>query len=45
MTSADLITVSNVTKTYGEGSSAFTALRGVDLSIARGESLAIVGKS
>ncbi len=32
-------------KTYGKKSSAYEALRGVDLSIGRGESVAIVGKS
>ena len=34
-----------VTRTYGRGESAFHALRGVDLAVKRGESLAIVGKS
>lgn len=40
-----LIEVRNLTKTYGSGSSAFQALRGVSLDINAGESLAIVGKS
>lgn len=34
-----------MTRTYGRGESAFHALRGVDLAVKRGESLAIVGKS
>lgn len=34
-----------LTRTYGKGESAFTALRGVDLSVDRGRSVAIVGKS
>ncbi|ACZ30640.1 ABC transporter related protein [Xylanimonas cellulosilytica DSM 15894] len=40
-----LITVRDLRKTYGSGPTAFEALRGVDLDIHRGESLAIVGKS
>lgn len=32
-------------KTYGKGESAFTALKGVDLTVEKGESVAIVGKS
>jgi len=34
-----------VTRIYGKGDTAFRALRGVDLTISRGESLAIVGRS
>jgi len=34
-----------VTRIYGKGDTAFRALRGVDLTITRGESLAIVGRS
>lgn len=34
-----------LTRTYGRGDAAFSALRGIDLTIERGESLAIVGKS
>ena len=34
-----------LTKTYGTGASRFDALRGIDLDISRGESVAIVGKS
>lgn len=40
-----LLSVSNLHKTYGSGPSAFEALRGLDLDIAEGESLAIIGKS
>src|SRR3712207_6581042 len=32
-------------RTYGRGEAAFTALRGVDVEVRRGSSLAIVGKS
>ncbi len=45
MTTAPLLAVSDVRKTYGSGAAAFDALRGVDLDIVDGESLAIVGKS
>jgi putative ABC transport system ATP-binding protein len=34
-----------LTKTYGTGATRFDALRGIDLDIANGESVAIVGKS
>ncbi|MFD7024647.1 ABC transporter ATP-binding protein [Promicromonospora sukumoe] len=40
-----LISVSNLRKTYGSGPSAFEALKGVDLDIAPGESVAITGRS
>ena len=40
-----IITVSNLTKVYGKKSSAFTALEGINLTIKKGESVAIVGKS
>lgn len=39
------IAIKNVTKTYGKGSAAFTALDNINLSISAGESVAIVGKS
>ena len=42
---APLIEMANVTKTYGSGSSAFQALRGVDFSIDRGEFVAVMGPS
>jgi putative ABC transport system ATP-binding protein len=40
-----LISVTDLHKTYGSGPNAFEALRGLDLDIAEGESVAIVGKS
>ncbi|MEK7704223.1 MAG: ABC transporter ATP-binding protein [Myxococcota bacterium] len=40
-----LIRLSAVTKTYGRGQAAFQALRGIDLSIAAGEFVAIMGPS
>lgn len=40
-----LLSVSNLHKTYGSGPSAFEALKGLDLDIAEGESVAITGKS
>jgi putative ABC transport system ATP-binding protein len=40
-----LIQMVNVTKTYGEGASAFQALRGVDFTIDRSEFVAVMGPS
>jgi len=40
-----LIQTHNLHKTYGKRGVAYEALRGVDLAIARGESVAIIGKS
>jgi putative ABC transport system ATP-binding protein len=40
-----LIRLAGVTKTFGEGSAAFQALRGVDFSIGEGEFVAIMGPS
>lgn len=40
-----MITTENLYKTYGKKESAYEALRGIDLSIQDGESVAIVGKS
>jgi len=40
-----LIELRGVTKTYGSGSAAFQALRGVDLAIAAGEFVAVMGPS
>lgn len=40
-----LIETRNVTRTYGKGTTKFDALRGISLSINKGESVAIVGKS
>jgi putative ABC transport system ATP-binding protein len=43
--SKTVIATKNLTKIYGKKSSAFKALDDVDLDIARGESVAIIGKS
>jgi len=40
-----IIRFSGVTKTYGEGDTAFEALKGVDLSIEAGEFVAVMGPS
>lgn len=40
-----LIRLEQVTKTYGRGAAAFQALRGVDLAIAEGEFVAVMGPS
>ena len=40
-----IITLSGITKTYGQGQAAFQALRGIDLSIRHGEFVAIMGPS
>ena len=40
-----LIALSGITKTYGQGSAAFQALKGVDLVIEAGEFVAIMGPS
>jgi putative ABC transport system ATP-binding protein len=40
-----LLRLQNVTKVYGQGSAAFSALRGVDLTIGAGEFVAIMGPS
>ena len=42
---APLIRLRGITKVYGEGALAFKALKGVDLDIARGEFVAIMGPS
>jgi len=44
-TSQTIVTVERVTKTYALGNTTVEALRGVDLSIARGEFVAIAGPS
>jgi putative ABC transport system ATP-binding protein len=44
-TDTPLVRLRNVTKTYGSGNVAFKALRGVDLDIARGDFVAIMGPS
>lgn len=42
---APLIELRGITKTYGEGQTAFQALGGIDLSIAAGEFVAVMGPS
>jgi putative ABC transport system ATP-binding protein len=42
---APLIELTNVTKVYGTGQAAVTALAGIDLRIERGEFLAVIGPS
>jgi putative ABC transport system ATP-binding protein len=42
---APLLEARNLVRSYGHGSSRFIALKGVDLTVHRGERLAIVGKS
>jgi putative ABC transport system ATP-binding protein len=42
---ATMLTATKVHKTYGKGSAAYEALRGLSLTIQQGESVAIVGKS
>ncbi len=45
LTDEALIELTGVTKTYGQGRSAFPALRGIDLRIVQGEFVAIMGPS
>src|SRR5947209_1535500 len=45
MRSMDLIVARSVSKTYGSGESAFTALHEISLSIPRGRSVALLGRS
>jgi len=45
MSGETLIELRGLTKTYGSGDAAFTALCGVDLSISRGEFVAVMGPS
>jgi len=45
MTDAALIRLSGVTKTYGHGRAAFEALKGIDLAVAAGDFVAIMGPS
>lgn len=45
MISDVVIDATNISKTYGSGSSKFQALKNVSLRVANGESVAIVGKS
>ena len=43
--SAPLIELEGITKTFGEGPAAFQALKGVDLAIAEGDFVAVMGPS
>ncbi len=43
--STPLIELCNVTKTYGEGATAFQALKGIDVTVQRGEFVAVMGPS
>lgn len=45
MSMSEVISAKNIVKTYGKGESAFSALKGVDLSIKEGEAVAVIGKS
>ena len=40
-----VIAAKNIVKTYGKGENTFSALKGVDLSINKGEVVAVIGKS
>ena len=40
-----LIELRDIHKRYGQGQAAFEALKGIDLTIARGEFIAIMGPS
>ena len=45
LSGAPIISFRGLTKTYGEGQTAFQALKGVDLDIAQGEFVAVMGPS
>ena len=45
MTAEPLIALEGITKTFGNGAAAFQALKGIDLTIDRGEFVAIMGPS
>jgi putative ABC transport system ATP-binding protein len=45
MNNAPVLEADHLTKVYGKGESAFTALDSIDLKIEKGESIAILGKS
>ena len=45
MDQAPLIELEGITKTFGEGAAAFQALKGVDLTIERGDFVAVMGPS
>jgi putative ABC transport system ATP-binding protein len=45
MANADILKVDKLVKSYGKGENTFKALRGVSLTIKKGETVAILGKS
>ena len=45
MNETPIIELEGITKTFGQGSAAFQALRGVDFTIARGDFVAVMGAS
>ncbi len=45
MSTAPLIAIERVTKTYGQGATAFQALKGVDFEIGQGDFVAVMGPS
>ena len=45
MTTAPLISLSGITKVFGEGTAAFRALKGIDLVINEGDLIAVMGPS
>ena len=45
MTHAPLIELEGITKTFGTGSAAFQALKGVDMTVERGDFVAVMGPS
>jgi putative ABC transport system ATP-binding protein len=45
VTAEPIIDLTGITKTYGQGSAAFQALKGVDLAVPTGEFMAIMGAS
>lgn len=45
MTTDPFIALRRITKVYGEGATAFQALKGVDLSVAQGDFIAVMGPS
>src|SRR4051812_34916721 len=45
MANEPIIALRNVTKTYGSGATAFQALKGVDLKVAQGDFMAVMGPS
>ena len=43
MASEPIIALRGVTKTYGSGATAFQALKGIDLDVAQGDFVAVMG--